>query len=121
MRGQENAQCTIQSWSEFLDNHFDQLYHGCDNRDEHDEAQEAQVYSGVCRINPSQCTFFEHVVFQQVVDGNRDAQDEDNRKPEAIRSLHSLGNRELRTHAQEVGKNHVFNEDALHKYAEVFH
>ena len=75
----------------------------------------------VFRINPSQRPLLEDIILKQVVDGDGDAQNEDNGKSEAIRCLHGLGHREVRTHAQEVGKNHVFNEDALHKYAEVFH
>ena len=45
-QGQEDTQLVVQSGSEFLDDHFHQLYHSGDDGDEHDKTQEAQIDSG---------------------------------------------------------------------------
>ena len=118
---QEDAKRSVQCGGEFLDNHFHELDHGRDDRDEHDEAEEAQVDIGVIGVEPRERPFLEHVVLEEVVDGHGDAQHEDHREAEAVGGFDGFGHREVRTHAQEVGENHVLNEDALHEYAEVFH
>ena len=111
--GQEDAQRTVQRGGEFLDDHLDQLHHGCDDRNEHDEAQEAEVYSGVLRAEPGKRAFFEDKVLEEVVDGDRDAQNENHRESKANGRLHCLGDGEVRAHAQEVGEDHVLYEDPL--------
>jgi len=43
IRGRKISQRSVQRGRKFLDNHFNELHHGRDNRDEHDKAQEAQI------------------------------------------------------------------------------
>jgi hypothetical protein len=112
----------IEGRCEFLHDHFHELHDGRNHGYEHDEGEEAQVHLGEAR-RPAKdsAPCFEHVVLEQVVHGHRYTEHEDHGRSQANGRLHRLAHGEVRAHAQEVGEDHVLDEDRLDEDVDEVH
>ena len=76
---EEDTERRIERRTVLFDRHFDKLRHRGDDRDKHDEREEAQVDLGILRAEPRQRTGTQDVGLQQVVDRKRHHEHESDR------------------------------------------
>jgi len=108
---QEDAQRHVQRRKIPLEDHLQQLHDARNHRDEDDQRQEREIRASKACTQPRQRPFAEQVFVNQVVDGHGNRQHEADGQTQPEGGLHVLGDGQIGAHAQEVGEDHVVDED----------
>ena len=91
------------------------------NGNENDETQEAQVDMGELGTDPCQGAVGEQVFVDQKVNRYGDQQHKGDRHAQSEAGLYGLRNRQIGTHAQEIGEYHIVDKDRFDEYVKEVH
>src|SRR5690606_37670132 len=104
---QEDTQRCVKRGAEPLHDHFDQLYERCDYGDKDEQAEDAQVDCRKLWTQPRQGTSLQHVVFEHIVDGKGEHQNEGYCSPQPKSGFYVFRHSKIGAHTQEVCEYHV--------------
>ena len=92
---QEDTQRRVEVGHELFDYHLDELGECCHHGDEDDQGEEAEVHVCELRAEPGECAGRQHILVEQIVDGQGEHQHENYGEAEAVGCLDILRYRQI--------------------------